>query len=641
MKKTLLPVLLFSAALSAATAHAKPMNVLFIGVDDLRPQLNSYGYPQMKTPNFDRMADMGVQFNRAYVQQAICAASRASLLTGCRPDSTGVDYPYTSWFKNVFSKEYKSIAEYFAGQGFYTRTLGKIHHGPADTGTSEPHFDAIRYQGVKVVEGAEYQLPENNVGVRNTHKPWEHVEAPDHAYTDGLIADEAIATIRRAVKQDKPFFIAPGFYKPHLPFVCPKKYYDLYSDEDIELAAHSARGLNQPDYTTTITSGAFKWWKYPKEGIDEANARQLIHSYYACVSFIDAQIGKILDELERQALLDSTIVVVWSDHGWHLGDHGMWTKSTCYEWATRAPLFVYVPGMNGNGKPTDALVEYVDLFPSLLDLCGLSIPDYLEGNSFAPVLNDVSKPWKKAAFSQFPRGNKEGYTMRTKDYRYTQWRTKDGKVVFEELYDNREDLLETENLARNPEYKSVLEAHREQFSKGWKGALPEGVVNRSNMPRGDDSQYRKKSGAAPKKSETLSVSNIELTSVWITEPLKNKSVAVNVEKGKKTALPFRFSEPVDLRGKTVKASVAFPDDCNLDGVWLFLNAKSPGAFWNTKMKRVDSSKTFTAEWTLDAETHNYMSGTPDAGRVTEFGITIGGAKQSYTGTMTIVDFSAN
>ena len=508
MKKTLSVILVF---ITAATLMSKPMNVLFIGVDDLRPQLNSYGFHQMKTPNFDRLAAMGVQFNRAYVQQAVCAASRASFLTGCRPDSTGVNYPYSPWFSDVFIQQYKPIAQYFAEQGFYTRTLGKIHHGAADKGTSEPHFGG---------SAPDFHLPENQFEGPRTEwtrkvRPWEHADLPDSAYGDGQIADETIATIRRAVNQDKPFFISPGFKKPHLPFVCPKQYYDLYSEDDIKLAVHNQRGPNQPEVTTTDSTGASKWWKYPMEGIDDENARQLIHSYYACVSFVDAQIGKILDEMEAQGLMDSTIIIVWSDHGWHLGDHGMWGKSTNYEWSTRSPTFAYVPGMRDSGRQCDALIEYVDLFPTALDLCGLPVPGYMEGTSFAPLLDDVSRPWKSAAFSQFPRGNNEGFTMRTKDFRYTQWRTREGELFYEELYDNREHLLESENLVANPEYHEILQSLRKQFSMGWKAALPAGVVNHSNLPRGDDSWYYQGKGSRTDADVARPVGETSETKPWI------------------------------------------------------------------------------------------------------------------------------
>jgi len=484
-----------------AEQASKPMNVLFIGVDDLRPQLESYGFPQMKTPNMNRLATMGMQFNRAYVQQAICSASRASLLTGCRPDATGVNYPYSPWFNDVFRKEYPTIVEHFTRNGYYTRTLGKIHHGPVDKEMSESHYGD---------KAPLFLLPENQFeGHRSSYttklKPWEHADLPDSRYGDAMIANETIATIRRAVKQDKPFFIAPGFKKPHLPFVCPKKYYDLYSDEDIELSPNPKRGPNQPLYTIQRCSGAYKWWKYPDvKEIEDKDARQLIHSYYACVSFVDAQVGRILDELEKQKLLDSTIILLWSDHGWHLGDHSAWGKSTNYEWSTRSPVFLYVPGIKETGKQTDALVEFVDFYPTLLELSGLKIPDYLEGTSMVPLLDDAFRPWKKAVFSQYPRSKKEygpfeGYSVRTKDYRYTQWRKhSDGKVFFEELYDNRVNLLETKNVAGSPKFKDVLEKHRKILAAGWKSCLPPEVVNNSDLPKGDDSWY-----ADRKKKKTI------------------------------------------------------------------------------------------------------------------------------------------
>lgn len=494
---------LMLSSYSVYSDTAKPpseekMNVLFIGIDDLRPEINCYGKSQMITPNIDRLATQGMVFKRAYVQQAICAASRASLLTGCRPDTTGVNFPYTPWFKDKFLPEHKTIPQFFAANGYYTRTLGKIHHGPADEGLTEEHFDSKK-------AADEYRLPENhqkymikkkNGKLKPTPenvKPWEHVEAPDKEYKDGKLTDETIGTIRRAVKSGKPFFIAPGYMKPHLPFVCPRKYYDLYEHDKIQLSPHPKLGPNQDPITIATKTGARKWWKF-KNGIDEKNARQLIHSYYACVSYIDAQVGKLLDELKRLKIADKTIIILWSDHGWHLGDHGQWGKATNYELATRTPLIVYSPAMKAKGKECNALVEFVDLYPTLAELTDMDAPDWLEGNSFAPLLDKPGRKWKTAVFSQYPRGKKkEGYSVRTSDWRYTEWRNKKtGKVFFNELYHTEKDPIETKNLATIPEYKDKLIEMKKILDKGWKKALPLGIENHANNPKGDDSFYLKK-----------------------------------------------------------------------------------------------------------------------------------------------------
>ena len=473
-------------------------NVMFIIVDDLRAELGSYGSGQMKTPNFDRLAKQSMQFNRAYVQQAICSASRASFLTGCRPNSTGVDHPYTPWFDGVFRKKYKPIAQYFADLGYYSRTLGKVHHGPRDSKLTERHF---------AEKAPDYLLPENKHGARGWGTvydrllPWEHADLPDNAFRDGQIADETIATIRRAHASEKPFFIVPGFQKPHLPFVCPKKYYDLYSDQDARRSPNPERGPGQPLFTIPKEINGIEIFDdFPKTGLADKDIVHGIRSYYACVSFIDAQLGKILDELDRLQLMDSTLVVVLSDHGFHLGDHGNWGKMTCFEHATRSPLYVKAPGMKTSGTPCDALVEYVDLFPTVLDLCGFDVPPYMEGASFGPLLKNPSQAWKKAAFSQFPRKteidgkrkNIEGYSIRTKDYRFTQWRERGtDKVIFEEFYDNRKDHTEDKNHAANPVFKTRVDEHRRLLRAGWKKALPPGVENSSELTKGDDAWYYK------------------------------------------------------------------------------------------------------------------------------------------------------
>ncbi len=492
----LLASTLFVCRETTAADAETPLNVMFIVVDDLRAELGSYGCDQIKSPNFDRLASTGMQFNRVYVQQAICCASRASFLTGCRPDSTGVDHPYTPWFNSVFRKKYKPVAKYFADLGYYSRTLGKVHHGPRDPTLTEPHF---------AEKAPDYLLPENSHGAQGWGKvydrllPWEHADLPDNAFRDGQIADETVATIRRAHKSGKPFFIAPGFQKPHLPFVCPKKYYDLYSDQDVQRSPNPARSPGQPLFTIPKgINGIEIFGDFPKTGLADKDIVHGLRSYYACVSFIDAQVGKILDELDRLKLMDSTVVVVLSDHGFHLGDHGNWGKATCFEHATRSPLFVRLPRMKTAGIQTDALVEYVDLFPTVLDLCGFDVPQYMEGTSFVPLLQSPSTPWKNAVFSQFPRRaeiegkktNIEGYSVRTKHFRFTQWREREtSDVVFEEFYDNRKNDIEDKNLAAVPRFKAHVDQHRGLLHDGWKKALPPGVENSSNLPKGNDDSY--------------------------------------------------------------------------------------------------------------------------------------------------------
>ena len=500
--------------LLSSTVYAEDKNILFIGIDDMQVAAGCYGQSMMKTPQMDRLASKGMVFMNAYVQQAVCAASRASLLTGCRPDTTGVNYPYTPWFITTFVKKHPTIADSFSKQGFYTRTLGKIHHGfPIENSFTEAHYSP---------EAGFFALKENQRDDpkkkhQNLNNPWEHADLPDNAYMDGQIADETIATIRRAVKSGKSFFIAPGFKKPHLPFVCPKEYSDLYQESDIKLSPHPELGPDQ-DPISIAKNGAYNWLNYREEGINNENARQLRHSYYACVSFVDAQIGKILDELDQLGIADNTVIMIWSDHGYHLGDHGAWGKSSNFELATRSPLIVYDPGMKGGGKKTAALVEFVDMYPTLLELAEQNIPDYLEGTSFAAILNDPDKEWKKAAFSQFPRGgDNEGYTIRTSEWRYTEWRSKKvGKPLFVELYHCAKDPIETRNLAEDPKHKNRLKQMKNRLEKGWKNALPPGITNRSNNPRGVDSFY-----TLPKDNRTIELKKI---TERLKETSKNRTV---------------------------------------------------------------------------------------------------------------------
>jgi iduronate 2-sulfatase len=488
----------------ARAVTRKKFNVLFVGYDDLRVQLSTYGYEQMKTPNFERLARMGLQFNRAYIQQAVCAPSRASFLTGCRPDTTGVDFPYTPWFETEFLAKHRDIGTYFKDNGYYTRYLGKVHHGRFTTPQTEPLYQAAPGG----IPGRKYAFPAGEghyTRWRDKVPPWEAGDVPDTEYEDGLIAEEAIRTMERAVKAGKPFFVSPGFYKPHLPLCCPKKYWDLYRPEDIRFPEVTDLSPNQPTIAMSRNSGLWRHKGFPTPEYTEDQLRTLIHAYYACTSFADAQLGKLLDALERMNLMNSTIILVWSDHGYHTGHHGSWGKWTNFECATHSPLYIYVPGMKCAAKQTDALVEYVDMYPTLTGLCGLRTPDYVEGTSFAALLDDPQRPWKKAAFSQFPRPqDREGYSMRTARYRYIEWRDKKtGKPVARELYDHQSDPHEADNIVDRPENRQIVEELAKALKEGWEKALPPGYTNSSNNPPGDDSWYRTrrkgKTGAKSKR----------------------------------------------------------------------------------------------------------------------------------------------
>lgn len=465
-----------------AQAQEEP-NVLFIGFDDMRPLLGYYGDPVAHTPNLDRFAERAMRFTQAHVQQSVCAASRASFLTGCRPETTGVDYPYSDYFKNEFIKEHPTIMAHFMNNGYFVRTFGKIHHGNVDETFSAPEFSNWAKH--------RFYLPEYKKLKGRKAPPFEHADVPDDAYADGEVADQTILELRRlaAEHSGQPFFLATGFYKPHLPWTCPKKYYDLYKTEDMPLAKVKELPVNGLPWSTTHNAvNAFSGPKPSNDNIlSDQRARELIHSYYACVSYVDAQFGKVIDELEQLGLMDSTVIMVWSDHGYHLGDQGMWGKSSNFYLDTHSPLMVYAPGMETGGRHCDALVEYVDMYPTLTELTGQVVPDYLEGTSLVPLLENPSRPWKSAAFAQYPRDTMEGFVIQTDRYRLIEWRERIdggpvGAVVARELYDHKLDPDESRNLVDAPEYDSVVNELSYSLSKGWKAALPPGIENHSDNP---------------------------------------------------------------------------------------------------------------------------------------------------------------
>ena len=450
----LLPLLLGAiGAAVRAESPPRPPNVLFIAVDDLRPELGCYGNAAIHSPNIDRLCSEGMAFDRAYCQQAVCSPSRTSLLTGLRPDATRVHDLQTHFRDTV--EDVVTLPQQFKEHGYQAEWWGKIYHAalldpPSWTRQGE------RYEPVD--NWRAYQLPSSNeLAAQNDGggPPFESADVPDDAYPDGKVADSAIEALRRL--RDEPFFLAVGFYKPHLPFTAPKKYWDLYDPGSISLPEMSEPPTGSPRVAQTAWGELRAYSQIPPAGrLDEVMTRRLIHGYRACVSYTDAQIGRLLDELDRLDLRENTIVVLWGDHGWKLGDYGEWCKHTNFEIDTRVPLIVSAPGMKAKGRRTSALVEYVDVYPSLCELAGLPLPVHLQGESFAPLLDDPSLALKQAAYSQFPRPHGVmGYSVRTANHRFTAWLDAEHRVIAQELYDHSNGLEESINTAQTPEGQAV------------------------------------------------------------------------------------------------------------------------------------------------------------------------------------------
>lgn len=500
-------------------------NVLFIPIDDFRPLINKYGETEPLrpiTPNLDRLIDSAVSFSNAHCQQAVCNASRASIMTGLRPDTTKC-WKLETFFRTTVGYELKTIPQHFANNGYTTHGIGKIYHSTNSnsqddnpTGSRSWNDGWLNARGAKVYyEVGKAEQEDAGVKKVSATDAGEFLRngnpITDEAYDDGIAAAAGVAKISEYASQfhasGKPFFLAVGFKKPHMPFNCPKSYWDLYDPQEIDLTGYDG-SQTMPSGTNRFTApyGGEPDAFIDIEGHPETkapnitDARHLIHGYLACASFIDNQVGKLLDALDDpdgdpetpDSISDNTIVILWSDHGFHLGDHnGFWAKHTNYEISTRVPLIVRVPGLESlgtKGSFCSAPVELVDVYPTLVDLCSLPAPDQpdgleLQGTSFLPLLEDPAQPWKKAAFSQFQRyirgdrpgdvpvahgGNGMGYSIRTARFRYTEWwRTVSSdptvnlhELVYTlpehiELYDHIADPGETVNLAQNPAYAAI------------------------------------------------------------------------------------------------------------------------------------------------------------------------------------------
>ncbi|MBI1337958.1 MAG: sulfatase-like hydrolase/transferase [Phycisphaera sp.] len=474
----------------ADTPHqpAKP-NVLFIAVDDLKPLLGCYGNTLVKSPNIDRLADKGTVFLYNYCQQAVCAPSRASLLSGCRPDTTRVwdlQTPLRTTLPDVVT-----LPQLFRESGYTTLDYGKIyHHLTADDPKAWSEVP-MRFPGMQ------WLAPESKEIIRKRYETegeaamnkgqvrgpaYESADVPDNAYSDGQIAEAAVKKLHDFAQTGEPFFLAVGFYRPHLPFNAPKKYWDLYDHNTIALADNPEPPKDCPDIALTNSGEIRAYANIPKKGkpAEDDVARMLIHGYLASVSYTDAQVGKLLDALNDNHLADNTIIVLWGDHGWHLGDHGLWCKHTNFESATHAPLIIsvptpgIVPGFK-SGK-TERLTEFVDIFPTLCELAHLPPPATLEGTSLVPLMRNPELPvtqWKPAAFSQYPRGGVMGYSVTDGRYRYTRWQKKnDGSVVATELYDHQTDPEENINIAVVDGHADVRNRMNKLLDGGWQAARP-------------------------------------------------------------------------------------------------------------------------------------------------------------------------
>ena len=452
---------------------AEKLNVLFISVDDMNNDLGCYGHPQVKSPNIDKLARRGVRFDRAYCQFPLCSPSRSSLMTGLRPDKIRVfdlRYHFRTEIPDVVT-----LPQFFKNNGYYAARVGKMYHygNPGQIGTSGLD-DPPSWTEVFNPAGRDKTIETNIInyspkrGLGSAMCLLVDKEGKDEEHTDGMVATKAIELMEK--HKDGPFFLGVGFYKPHTPYLAPKKYFDLYPLESIRLPnipPEPPKDVPAPALAST------RPWPY--FGVTPEQARECKQAYYATISFVDAQIGRVLDALDRLKLADKTIVVFWSDHGYLLGEHGLWMKQSCFEQSARVPLIISAPGI----KPgvSARTVELLDLYPTLADLAGFSAPKNLHGASLRPLLDNPNAPWDRPAFTQVQRGVFPGHSARTEQWRYTEWDS--GKRGLE-LYDHTADPRELNNLAKEPRYAGVLAAMQQLVRKNWPVRVEGGKVEATN-----------------------------------------------------------------------------------------------------------------------------------------------------------------
>lgn len=449
-------------AVSPTAGDESMRHVLLICVDDLKPNIGCYGDAHAITPNIDRLAANGLRFEAAYCNQAVCAPSRNSLLTGLRPQTLGI-YDLGTHFR-IAAPDAVTLGQHFKKNGYHTAALGKVFHvghGNIDDkdSWSVPHWSPKN--------APTYALAESTASMRsgrngNRGAATENADVEDGFYVDGQIAAEAVHRIRNAAKAPgQPLFLAVGFIRPHLPFCAPKKYWDLYDRRSLPMPEVKVPPEGAPAYAGQPGGELRQYSDIPPIGdFDDTITLQLIHGYYAAISYMDAQLGKVLDALEESGLTEQTVIVLWGDHGWHLGDHGYWCKHTNYEQAARIPLIFAGHGI-ARGAVTGALVETVDIYPTLAEICGIPRTDGIDGMSFAGLFTDPSSNIRDSVIHVYPRNHRLGRAIRTKRYRMVEWksfRESETGIDFE-LYDYQQDPLETLNIAKSqPEILKNLRA---------------------------------------------------------------------------------------------------------------------------------------------------------------------------------------
>lgn len=444
---------LFGQISEAAEEKPAP-NVLFIVVDDLRTSLACYGDSQVKSPHIDRLAAKGMLFERAYSQYPVCNPSRSSFLTGMRPENTGILNNESAL--RLEKPDLVTLPQLFKENGYYSATVGKITHMGVDgEGNTTLFQDPVAYTDFFDGKATELGMTGKGRDLTDGKLPWCKwlaAKGTDEDQPDGQNAAKAVAMIEKHA--DSPFFIGVGIHKPHDPFFAPEKYFDLYPLEEIELAKEPAESsVELPLAIPNKTDFA---------GFTDRDRKEFRRAYYAGTSFADAQVGKLLDTLDRLELWDETIVVVMGDHGYHLGEHDWWNKVTVFELCARAPLIIWAPGMKGMGQRTNGIVEFVDLYSTITDLCGLTPPHPQDGKSFRALLENPELPGKDAAFTQVTRGKLMGRSIRTDKWRYTEWEGGDSGI---ELYDHSVDSLEYQNLAGKPENSSLIKGLSTDLNK--------------------------------------------------------------------------------------------------------------------------------------------------------------------------------